>query len=64
MCHTAFSVSLEAVQSNLTGPVLFSDRWGSTVSFLGLIQRTLLPRGQYNSLSKHFFTEAGCNLTL
>ena len=24
-----------------------------------LIQATLLPRGQYNSLSKHFFAEAG-----
>ena len=57
---TSADECLEAVQSNLTGPVLcsFSDR------YVGGYQRTMLPRGQYNSLSNHFFAETGCNLTL
>ena len=60
--------SLEAVQSNLTG---HSAHWlmvygicSTCKLFQGLIQSTLLPRGQYNSWSKHFFAEAGLNLTL
>ena len=29
------------------------------IAKLCLVQTTLLPRGQYNGLSKHFFAEAG-----
>ena len=58
---------LEADQSNLTGPVLFlrevSGRC-STVSFEACSNELCVPRGQYNSLSKHAFAEAGFNLTL
>ena len=37
--------------------------YGICSTFQGLFQTALLPRGQYNSWSKHFFAEAGLNLT-
>ena len=54
---------LEAVQSTLTGHnahfLLGFVGYVAQQAKLCLIQSTLLPRGQYNSLSKHFFAEAG-----
>ena len=59
---------LKAVQSDLTGhSARFLMVYGicSTCKlFQGLFQSALLPRGQYISWSKHFFAEAGLNLTL
>ena len=59
---------LETVQSDLTGPsacfLMVYGIYSTCKLFQGLFQTTLLPRGQYNSWSKHFFAKAGLNLTL
>ena len=59
---------LEAVQSDLTGHsarfLMVYEICSTFLAFQGLIQTSLLPRGQYNSWSKHFFEQAVLNLTL
>ena len=74
LLHTTFKAAgvptnadecLEVDQSDLAGhSARFLMVYGICSTCKGLFQTALFPRGQYDSWSKHFFAEAGLNVTL